>query len=99
MNNSDGPPTTSPTSTTTNLPPPPPNHPIRLLTTVFNSAIQQNDTEALTNLRNLYNHTMRTNLEFCFYDLNDLNPARTTANQLINSLMAASTPLPDSQPN
>ena len=42
---------------------------------------------------------MRTNLEFCVYDLNDLNAARTRANQLGNSLTAAATPIPDSPPN
>ena len=99
LNNSDGRPPTSPTSTTVNLPPPPPNHPIRLLTATFNDAIQRNHARDLTNLLHLYDQTMRTNLEFSFYDKSDLHAARATANQLVNSHTAASTPLPDSPPN
>ena len=42
---------------------------------------------------------MRTNLEFSFYDKSNLHATRATANQLVNSHTAASTPLPDSPPN
>ena len=99
MNNRDGPPTPPVTLTTANLLPPPPNHLIRALTAAFKTAIQKNDVQNLTNLRHLYDHTMRTNLEFVIYDLDVLNVARTTATQLINSHTAASTPLLDSPPN
>ena len=57
--------TISPTPPTAAKPLQPPiNHAILSLTPAFQLAIQQKDIDKLKNLRNLYNQTMSTNLDF-----------------------------------
>ena len=81
------------------LPQPPTNHAISHLTAEFQRAIQVKDIEQLSNLRQLFNQTMKTNLEFLCYDLSTLYTARSTAIHILDSHLAASTPLPASPPN
>ena len=75
------------------------NHAISNLTATFQRAIQIKDLDKLKNLRNLYNQTMSTNLDFICYDTTALGIARATAFQIINHHTAPSTPLPASPPN
>ena len=64
------------------------DHPIVLLTSTFQLAIQQNDINELTNVNHLYNHTMKFNIDCLLYDRTDLYAARQTPMNLLNTHIA-----------
>ena len=68
LDNNHGP-RTSPT-TTDRLPPV--NHAILLLTDSFKLAIQDNNIAEITAINELYNQTLKSNLDFILYDRSDL---------------------------
>ena len=51
---------------------PPANHAILLLTDAFQRAIQENDIAKITAINELYNQTLKSNLDFILYDRSDL---------------------------
>ena len=73
---------------------PPPNHTILFLTTSFQLAIQENDIAEITAINKLYSQTLKSNLDFILYDRSNLRAIQQTALNLLNSHVAASTPLP-----
>ena len=77
----------------------PANHAILFLTAVFQLAIQENDITEITAVNKLYAQTLESNLDFILYDRSDLRAIRQTALNILNSHVAASTPLPTSPPN
>ena len=81
------------------LPQPPADHAISTLTTALLLAIQDENIEELTNLNEVYNLTLRTNLDILSYDRTALRSALATAKQITTSHTAANTPLPASPPN
>ena len=89
--NSNHAPQTSPTTTTCL---PPIDHAILLHTAAF----QENDINELTSINHLYNQTLKSNLDFLLYDRSDLRATWQIAMNILNSHIAASTPLPTSPP-
>ena len=79
--------------------PPPTNHAILLLTAVFQLAIQENNSVEITAINQLYAQTLQSNLDFILYDRSDLHANWQIAMNLLNSHVAASTPLPTSPSN
>ena len=54
--------------TTITLPWPPADHPILLLTSAFQNAIQTNNMHELEDLNHLYRNTLKSHLDFLLYD-------------------------------
>ena len=59
--------------TTNELPPPPPGHPILILTSAFQRAIQKKDSLQLKSYIKQYIHNLDFNIEFLTYDCSDLH--------------------------
>ena len=85
--------------TTDVLPQPPPNHPILLLTSAFQRAIQTKDIRQLKAYIKQYNHNLESNMEFVQFDCSKLNTLCTSAENILDSITATNTPLPSSPPN
>ena len=83
----------SPTSLTiADHPQPPIDHPVLLLTTAFQLAIQKNDIDELTAINHLYIQTLGSNLDFWLYDRSNLHATQQTAINLLNSAAAPAGP-------
>ena len=77
---------------------PPINHHISDLTVTFLDAIQEWDSFELTAAVNQYFQAMESDSDFHRYDRSNIREAHRTTVQILNSLTAASTPLPTSPP-
>ena len=84
--------------TTDELPHPPPNHPILIITAAFKRAILKKDITLLKSCVKQYLHHLDTNLEFMKFDCSDLHASYLTAEDILTSHTAFSTPLPTSPP-
>ena len=84
---------------TIELPQPPVDHAISTLTAAFQLAIQDENIIELPSLIELYQTTLKNNLNILSYDRTALRSALMTAKQIVTSHTAAHTPLPASPPN
>ena len=75
------------------------NHPILILTTAFQDAIQENDIFELTSVDHQYVQAMKSNLDFLQYDCCDFPAVQKIVTKILNSNVAASIPLPTPLPN
>ena len=82
--------------TTDKLPHPPPDHPILIITAAFKRAILKKDITLLKSCVKQYLHHLDTNLEFMKYHCSDLHASFLTAEDILTSHTALSTPLPTS---
>ena len=71
-------------------PQPPTNHPIQILTSALQRAIQENDLLNLDSYINLYAHNLETNPYFGQYDCSKLHTTCQTAINIINSYLGGS---------
>ena len=81
------------------LPHPPPDHPILIITATFKRAILKKNITLLKACVKQYLHHLETNLEFFKYNCSDLEASYLTAEDILTSHSALSTPLPASPPN
>ena len=76
----------------------PANHAILFLTAAFKHPIQENNIVEITAINKLYAQTLKSNLDFILYDRSNLCATQQIAMNILNSHVAASTPLPTSPP-
>ena len=77
------------------LPAPPPDHPILFINAALKRAIRKKDIILLKSYVKQYIHQLDTNLEFTKYDCSDLHTSYLTAEDILTSHTALSTPLPN----
>ena len=64
---------------------PPADHPIQLLTSAFQNAIQMNDVIELEAFNHLYCNNLKTNFDFSIYDCHKLHEIQQTAMNILKS--------------
>ena len=66
---------------------------------MFHNAIQMNNVHEMEDLNLLYRNTLKSNLDFSWYDRFDLIAVQMTALNILNAHIATNTPLPPFPPN